>query len=164
MNQIARRAETGADTRCLMRRLAQAPVSELPATIREAKAAMAGASPEWIAGRVAVLLSHYWRADDPAHMAEAVVVDWIEALSIYPQWAISAAVVRWNRTSKGKRPAPAHIAALCEAEVQPMRDEIGKARSALSRAQDVRPCAPSAEQKARVAALVAEITRKVQCK
>ena len=162
MNQIVPRAAPVADSRSLMRRLAQAPVSELPATIRAAKAAMAGADPQWISGRVAVLLSHYWRSDDPDHMAEAVMVDWIEALAIYPQWAISAAVLRWNRTSNGKRPTPSHIAALCQAEVAPMRDEIAKARSALSRAQDVPPPPPSDEQKARIAALVASVTKRAE--
>ena len=111
---------------------------------------------------MAVLLSHYWRADDPEHMAEAVMLDWIESLSIYPQWAISGAVIKWNRTSNGRRPTPSHIAALCEAEVQPMRDEIVKARSALSRAQEAERPAPSEEQRARIAALVASVTKKGQ--
>ena len=147
------------DMRSLTRRLAQARVSQLPALIQEARAGLAGAPPEWIAGRAATLLAHHFRPDDPEHLTEAVIFDWIDALSIYPQWAIEDAVRRWNRTGGGKKPAPGHICALCERAVAPVRAELATARRILDRLEP----SPQRVSSARAMEVIAAAQRGAKC-
>lgn len=66
----------------------------------------------WIAGRVATLLSHYWRADDPPEILEANMRDWCDILEHLPQAAIQQAAIRWLAGSCGRKPTPGEIAAL----------------------------------------------------
>ena len=63
---------------------------------------------EWILGRIATLLSHYWREDDPSELTEAIARDWADILEGLPPDAIQAACLKHMRTSQ-RKPTPAGI-------------------------------------------------------
>jgi hypothetical protein len=66
----------------------------------------------WIAGRIATLLSHYWRADDPDEILEANMRDWCDVLERFSQGSIQRASLRWLAESAGRKPTPGCIAAM----------------------------------------------------
>lgn len=72
------------------------------------------ASPEWIAGRIRVLLSHYFRPDDPEEVRDAALVDWITALNGFSAEQIDAACADHIRKEAKWRPSPASIRERCE--------------------------------------------------
>lgn len=76
---------------------------------------------QWILGRVATLLSHYWREDDPSELTEAIARDWADILEGMPQDAIHAACLRYMRDEPRRKPTPGAIYALA-------RDAIPKPR------------------------------------
>ena len=114
----------------LMRQCVSQSASERAAAIQAASAKMTPASREWIAGRVSVLLSHYWQPGDEAQvLADARLADWVAALGDFPRWAIEDGVRAWNRGEGGtRRPVPAAVAVLCRQAMQPLRDAIASGR------------------------------------
>ena len=64
---------------------------------------------EWIAGRIATLLSHYWRDDDPLELLTAMAADWVEVLAGMPKDAIQQACVQYLRDEPRRRPTPGAI-------------------------------------------------------
>lgn len=145
----------------LMRLCASRNAAELPAAIRETRAAMVPAERGWIAGRAAALLSHYWQPDEPPEMIAARLNDWTDDLSGFPQWAITAACKRY-RQGETRRPVPADIVTRCAAEMAPVRVELGKAVAALEAHNEPPRAEPSEESKARIAAMVASVGKRLK--
>lgn len=81
------------------------------------------ATEEWVRGRIATLLSHYYIADKPEELDTALAGDWIEAMmaSPYgplPEWALQRACVRWlSGPNARRRPVPGDILALAAEEM-----------------------------------------------
>ena len=161
MNAPALPSKALVDRASLTRRLASATASQLPAAIAETRRMMTPATPDRIAHRAARLLSHYWQPEEAGHDTEARLADWAEVLSIYPDWAIRAAMTEFQRTAGNKRPTPALIAAHCRDQVQPVIEELARASSVLDRINEERRPEPSAESKARIAAMVAAATKRM---
>lgn len=67
---------------------------------------------EWIGGRAATLLSHYWRPDDPVELTAAIGKDWADVLEGLPQAAIARAAIRFQQENPRAKPTPAAIYAL----------------------------------------------------
>lgn len=65
----------------------------------------------WIAGRVQVLLSHYFQPDNPAEVQEAAVDEWIEILAPFSRQAIDQACKRYIIDQPRRRPSPGDIRA-----------------------------------------------------
>lgn len=63
-------------------------------------------------GRIATLLGHYWREDDPAEMNEAMGRDWADILEGMPPDAVSKACMAYLRTEPRRKPTPGAIYAL----------------------------------------------------
>ena len=70
---------------------------------------------DWVAGRIATLLSHYWRDDDPVELITASADDWVEILSGMPQQALQDACLKYLRDEPRRRPTPGAILALARA-------------------------------------------------
>lgn len=93
---------------------------------------------EWTAGRVKVLLNHFWRPDDPVEVEEALIRDWVEVLKDYPSAEVNAAcrdyLAHPERTEAGRpvRPIPGTIVRIIE------RD---RSRAAMARLATQRPVA-----------------------
>lgn len=95
------------------------------------------ASAEWIAGRVKVLLSHYFRPDEDKSVIDAATVDWLEALEGFSAEAIDAACQAHIRTGKF-RPTPAMIRERCEqrANKSGRGDKMALSRDELTLLED----------------------------
>lgn len=63
-------------------------------------------------GRIATLLGHYWREDDPSEMNEAMGRDWADILEGMPQDAIAKACRRYLTDEPRRKPTPGAIYAL----------------------------------------------------
>ena len=72
---------------------------------------------QWIAGRVATLLCHYWRDDDPEMLMGATARDWVKILEGLPQDAIDTACLRYLRDEPRRKPTPGAIYAMARAEI-----------------------------------------------
>lgn len=75
---------------------------------------------EWTLARIAALLSGYYASDIPASIVRIEAEDWAEALSEYPEWAITAACRWWKgegNTNRRKKPLEGDIAARCRHEM-----------------------------------------------
>jgi len=74
----------------------------------------------WISGRVKVLLSHFWRPDDPVEVEEALLRDWVECLKDFTTDEINTAcrayLARPERSEAGRaiRPGPWIIVRMIE--------------------------------------------------
>lgn len=110
---------------------------------------------------MARLLSHYWQPDETDADTQARLADWVEVLSVFPDWAIRAAMLDFQRDGSKARPTPGAISRLCNEQVRPVSAEIAKARAVLDRMGDTPKPAPSPDQKARVTAMVARVTKGV---
>lgn len=67
---------------------------------------------EWILGRIATLLCHYWREDDPSELNEAIARDWADILEGLTQDAISKACTTYLRNEPRRKPTPGAIYAM----------------------------------------------------
>lgn len=72
---------------------------------------------EWIGGRIATLLAHYWREDDPDELLGAMGRDWADVLEGMPQDAIQRACIWYLRDEPRRRPTPGAILTLARAEM-----------------------------------------------
>ena len=76
----------------------------------------------WIAGRVATLLAHYWREDEPEELLRAISADWADVLHGFTREAIQKACLRYLREEPRRRPTPGSIYAIAKAEMpRPVR-------------------------------------------
>jgi hypothetical protein len=64
---------------------------------------------QWIAGRVQVLLGHYYQPDVPQEVREAAIDDWIDALSVFSRETIERACSRYIKSHGSRRPTPGDI-------------------------------------------------------
>lgn len=72
----------------------------------------------WIAGRVQVLLSHYYQPDNPIEVKEAALDDWVSSLIMFPQGAIDKACETYIRNQPRRRPTPGDIRAICNGRAE----------------------------------------------
>ena len=68
-----------------------------------------GPHAEWIAGRVKVLLSHYYQPEIAPEVEEEGLADWIESLLPFPHDAIAQATRAYLRDQPRRRPTPGDI-------------------------------------------------------
>lgn len=80
-------------------------------------AALAPAPVDWISGRAATLLSHYFVASQPQALGAAAFGDWIDILGDLPAAAVQQACLKWLRTEPRRRPGPGDIRELALREV-----------------------------------------------
>lgn len=82
---------------------------------------MKPANEDWVRGRTATLLSHFYVTDMEEHQIAALADDWIAALKLEgvtpPAWALQAACVKWLATERNK-PKPSDINALVKSELE----------------------------------------------
>ena len=57
---------------------------------------------EWLMGRIATLLSHFYVSPMSETEVRAVAEDWAAALGAFPQWAVAEACAEWLRSSNRK--------------------------------------------------------------
>ena len=88
-----------------------------------------GQHARWIAGRVQVLLSHYFQPDNPQDVQEAALGDWIEALAEFDQSAIDRACAAYIRSQPRRRPTPGDIR---KQVMAPKSEAQGRSRDELS--------------------------------
>lgn len=134
------------------------------------------AHPQWIMKRVAGLLSQYYTVDVPAAAHSLIAEDWLEALSEYPQWAITRSVRWWKSDAnpeRRKRPLEGDISAHCKKELEVLRlAEWAVRRYPFGARLTVVPPQPAlkpeltaeekAESKKRVAQMAAEVGRSMR--
>lgn len=81
--------------------------------VPEVEHELSPADEDWINGRVATLLVHYYVPNVPHELQVMALEDWIRILSPFPQWAIEAAVDEWLNRPGRQKPMPGDIAAGC---------------------------------------------------
>ena len=72
------------------------------------------AKPEWLAARIASLLSPYYEKNTPQAVREMEAEDWVISLTGRPRWAVDAAVRWWkgpDNPMRHKRPLEGDIVA-----------------------------------------------------
>ena len=87
---------------------------------------------EWILGRIATLLGHYWREDDPSELNESMGRDWADILEGLPQDAISRACMAYLRNEPRRKPSPGAIYALAR-EMMPRPTVVPKTQQEAPR-------------------------------
>lgn len=78
----------------------------------------------WIAGRVQVLLSHYFQPDNPVEVKEAALDDWVKALITFPKQIIDRACERYLNNQPRRRPTPGDIRSICGARQETKSDSV----------------------------------------
>lgn len=86
------------------------------AILRTCQALSTPANREWIAGRVATLLSHFYVSSMGASEMRAIAEDWIAALGEFPNWAIQEACAEYLATET-RKPTIAAIRQLTQAKI-----------------------------------------------
>lgn len=87
-------------------------VSLVQDALAEHQAYLAPAEPKALLARITVLLSHFYVAELPPAISQAIATDWFEALCEFPAWAVNRAAAAWLREESGK-PSIADIRRLC---------------------------------------------------
>jgi hypothetical protein len=64
---------------------------------------------QWISGRIATVLGHYFVGNTSQPLGAAVFRDWIDILGDLPAHAIQEACLKWLRTEPRRRPGPGDI-------------------------------------------------------
>ena len=120
----------------------QTTQQQTPAQHRPSGSPKSIASASWIAGRVKVLLSHFYDPKAPADVQDAALVDWVATLDGMRQDLIEQAC-EWYLRNKTVRPRPAEIRAIVlsyvkrEAEAEYRRQPVQVV--AIGQAKDDRP-------------------------
>lgn len=141
-------------------------------TLQEAEAALATvdrlrhpASDQWIAGRIAALLTQFYAADLSEKFQEAIANDWLTELRGYPGWAIQRACRWWvgrDNPDLGKRPLPGHIGKRVAEEMRlPNFLENAARRVRIAPVDAVQNPRPDEASRARIDQLVRESFRRV---
>lgn len=86
------------------------------AILRTCQTLSTPADREWIAGRVATLLSHFYVSSMGGTEMRAVAEDWISALAQFPRWAIQEACQEYLVTQE-RKPTIAAIRTLTQAKM-----------------------------------------------
>lgn len=113
------------------------------------------ATRQWIAGRVATLLSQYFASSIPVEMMTAIAEDWDEELRGYPAWAVNAACRWWmgrDNPDHRKKPLPGDIAARAEREVGVVAIAENAVRRFIPNAKPPEPRQPATEEQRQRAA------------
>jgi hypothetical protein len=100
---------------------------------------------QWILGRIATLLGHFWRDDDPSELTEAIARDWADIFEGLPQQVIHQACIRYLRDEPKRKPTPGAIYALCR-EMLPRPKTVPR----LVVPEEARPPRVTAEQAERI--------------
>lgn len=82
------------------------------------------AKPEWLAARIASLLSPYYEKDTPQAVREMEAEDWVISLTGRPRWAVDAAVRWWkgpDNPMRHRRPFEGDIVARVIVEMGAVR-------------------------------------------
>lgn len=136
------------DRRSIERRLGSSQIGERKAAAAAARASvLVPADREWLAGRVMVLLSHFYERREDEHEARARLQDWVEALARLPEWAVHEACVEYLG-SETRTPKPADISRLAR------KRTAGLWRSVVEAEAAEEPRRPDPEQRARAAEIV----------
>lgn len=90
-------------------------------------------SRDWLMGRCATLLAHYWVPEMGPSLQEAVARDWGIKLERFPAWAIEKACQDYMSAEPDRRPTPGRIEKLCIAEISSADRHRAKIRRALDR-------------------------------
>ena len=98
---------------------------------------------QWIGGRIATLLNHYWRDDDPTPMTAALGADWADVLEGIPRQYIQGACLRYQRKEARRKPTPGAIYQMAR-DAMP-RPQLVRADSAVPEPDRVR-CDPDIAQ------------------
>jgi len=77
-------------------------------TLERLDAEIVPCTTEWLSGRIATLLAHFYVADTDPMFNRAVAGDWLKAMSGLPQYAVAEACERWLK-EKTTKPKPADI-------------------------------------------------------
>lgn len=64
---------------------------------------------DWLAGRIATLLSHYFQPDQDNALTAAALTDWIEILSPFSRQDVSEACTHYLKNQPRRRPTPGAI-------------------------------------------------------
>lgn len=144
-----------------LRHSAQAPIS----TMQEAQSILAKcetlrrpAKRDWIAGRVATLLSHFYVSLMGEAEMRAVASDWLDALAEFPEWAIGEACSEWLRT-QDRKPTIAGIRKLCAQHFAVVEYTRQKAMRGPQATEERAPISP--EERAARAATIAETVERL---
>lgn len=86
---------------------------------------------EWIAGRVATLLSHYFQPDNPQPVQDEALVDWVKQLTGYSEGQIEGACQLYLRNQPRRRPTPGDVLAYIRSQTKAQKDANDK-RAELS--------------------------------
>lgn len=76
--------------------------------LQEVRAKYPAPSSEWLAGRIATLLAHYFLSTTDASISTMVGADWIDCLGVFPREHIDKAATWW-RDNETRKPKPADI-------------------------------------------------------
>lgn len=74
---------------------------------------------DWIAGRVATLLLHYWTDDNPRAVVEKLAADWVEVLAGFSEATLARAAQRYLTSEPRKRPTPGAVRELAVMLAEP---------------------------------------------
>lgn len=142
-----------------------------PATVDEAQETRAAidrlsvpVTSNWLNGRIATLLSHFWVLNMPAPLMEAAADDWHETLAEYPAWAIANACRWWISAANprhGFKPTPGQIEARVREETAPIRGAeillgLGVQRAEPQPEREVITAEVMAERREAAARIIAE--------
>lgn len=78
--------------------------------------------------RVMALLAHYYVAELPAQVQQALAEDWAEDVGEFPAWALDEACRTWRRANPRRKPTPGEIRDLCRREVATHRRQRDRLR------------------------------------
>lgn len=84
-----------------------------------------------LAGRITVLLAHYFVAPMPGVAWAAVIEDWRKALCSFPMWAVEAGCNRWI-AEQPRKPTPAGVRKMVEEAVFEAEEERKKLRAIIA--------------------------------
>lgn len=87
------------------------------------------AAENWLKGRVATLLAHYFVPGMPAALQTGVASDWLTLLGDYPSHAVEQACMDWIGGDVARKPTPGEIKAACERIVGKARRDRDRLRT-----------------------------------
>ena len=107
-----------------------------------------------IAFDVEVVMDGYWDKQPPAAIKAGILADWCDALEDWTQEQVLFGLRKWRNENPNKRPNPGHILSI----LKDMRGRKELERNPPKPADPPKPRKePTAEEKAKVAAMVAEV-------
>lgn len=108
-----------------------------------------------IAFDVEVILDGYWDRQPPADVKAGILADWADALEDWTQEQVLYGLRKWRNENPNRKPNPGHILGILK-ELRGRKEVERAALSKPAKEPEQRP-APTDEERARVAAMVAEL-------